>query len=86
MILTTKVGELWIVETETPTDNPVGSTIVDEGTIAGVDRLRADWDWQGYRTFSRGVTPNGASPIRSRDHPMSLKNVRCSEMLAIGAS
>ena len=51
MILTTKVGELWIVETEMPTDNPVGSTIVDEGTIAGVDRLRADWVGKDIERF-----------------------------------
>jgi hypothetical protein len=43
MILTTKADEVWIVESEVPADNLVGCTIVVEGTIAGIDRLRADW-------------------------------------------
>lgn len=43
MILTTKADEVWIVESEMPADNLVGSTIVVEGTIAGIDRLHADW-------------------------------------------
>jgi len=43
MMLTTKADEIWIVESEMPADNLVGSTIVVEGTIAGIDRLHADW-------------------------------------------
>lgn len=43
MILTTKDDSVWIVESEGSTDDLVGSTVVVEGTIAGIDRLRADW-------------------------------------------
>ena len=43
MILTTNDGQVWIVESDDPTDDLVGSTTVVEGTIVGIDRLRADW-------------------------------------------
>lgn len=43
MILTTNDGQVWIVESDDPTEDLVGSTIVVEGTIVGIDRLRADW-------------------------------------------
>jgi hypothetical protein len=43
MFLTTKAGEVWIIESEDPADDLVGSTVVAEGTLVGIDRLRADW-------------------------------------------
>lgn len=43
MILTTKDDHVWIVESDDPTENFAGSAIVVEGTIIGIDRLRADW-------------------------------------------
>ena len=43
MLLTTNDGQVWIVESDDPTEDLVGSTIVVEGTIVGIDRLRADW-------------------------------------------
>ena len=43
MILTTNDGQVWIIESDDPTDDLVGSTTVVEGTIVGIDRLRADW-------------------------------------------
>lgn len=43
MFLTTKDDGVWIVESEDSADDLVGSTVVVEGTIVGIDRLRADW-------------------------------------------
>jgi hypothetical protein len=43
MFLTTKDDGVWIVESDDSADELVGSTVVVEGTIAGADRLRADW-------------------------------------------
>lgn len=43
MILTTQDDEVWIVECEDPTDELFSSTVVVEGTVVGIDRLRADW-------------------------------------------
>ena len=43
MILTTNSDEVWVVKSDGPADDLVGSTVVVEGTISGIDRLRADW-------------------------------------------
>lgn len=43
MILTTKSDEVWIVESEEVTDALIGSNVIVEGVVAGMDRLRADW-------------------------------------------
>ncbi len=43
MILTTKSDEVWIVESEEVTDDLIGSNVIVEGVVAGMDRLRADW-------------------------------------------
>ena len=43
LILTTKAEEVWIVESEETPDDLVGSAVIVEGTLAGIDRLRADW-------------------------------------------
>ena len=43
MILTTKSDEVWIVEGEEVADDLIGSKVIVEGVVAGVDRLRADW-------------------------------------------
>lgn len=43
MILTTKSDEVWIVESEQVTDHLIGSNVIVEGVVAGMDRLRADW-------------------------------------------
>ena len=43
MMLTTKNDEVWIVESEEAADDLIGSTVVVEGVVAGIDRLRADW-------------------------------------------
>ena len=51
MILTTKADEVWIVESDVPADALVGSTVVVEGTIAGIDRLRADWVGKDIERF-----------------------------------
>ena len=43
LILTTSDDEIWIVESENGADDLVGSTVIVEGTVAGMGRLRADW-------------------------------------------
>jgi len=43
MILTTKADEVWIVESEEVADDLIGSAVIVEGVVAGIDRLRADW-------------------------------------------
>jgi hypothetical protein len=43
LILTTKDDQLWIVESEHNADDLVGSAVIIDGIVAGMDRLRADW-------------------------------------------
>lgn len=43
MILTTKDDDVWIVESEETADDLIGSAVVVEGIVSGIDRLRADW-------------------------------------------
>jgi hypothetical protein len=43
MVLTTKIGEVWTIESDDAPDHLIGSTVIVEGTVAGIDRLRADW-------------------------------------------
>ena len=43
MILTTKADDVWIVESEEVADDLIGSKVIVEGVVAGMDRLRADW-------------------------------------------
>ncbi|KUR70565.1 hypothetical protein AQZ52_17355 [Novosphingobium fuchskuhlense] len=43
MILTTRADEVWIVESEEVADDLIGSKVIIEGVVAGMDRLRADW-------------------------------------------
>ena len=43
MILTTTGNEIWIVESEQLVDDLINSKVIVEGTITGMDRLRADW-------------------------------------------
>jgi len=42
MILTTNDDEVWIIESEEVTDDLIGSNVIVEGVVAGMDRLRAD--------------------------------------------
>lgn len=42
LILTTD-SELWIIETDDDITGVVGRRVIVEGTVAGFDRLRADW-------------------------------------------
>ena len=50
-MLTTKEDKLWIVESEETADDLVGSAVIIDGIVAGMDRLRADWI---------GITPQAA--------------------------
>lgn len=43
LILTTKDDQLWIVESEHNADDLVGSAVIIDGIVAGMDRLRVDW-------------------------------------------
>ena len=43
MILTTKADDVWIVEGEDVGGNFIGTQVIVEGVVAGMDRLRADW-------------------------------------------
>lgn len=43
MFLTTTDEVVWIIESEEPECEFVGSAVIVEGVVAGRDRLRADW-------------------------------------------
>jgi hypothetical protein len=43
MILTTNDDEVWIIESEEPVDGLVGTDVIVDGTVVGLDRLKADW-------------------------------------------
>ena len=43
MILTTNDDEVWIIESEEPVDGWVGMDVIVDGTVVGLDRLKADW-------------------------------------------
>ena len=43
VILTTTTNEISIVDSEKLGDNLIGSKVIVEGAISGMDRLRADW-------------------------------------------
>lgn len=43
MIRTTKTDEVWIVESEEDAADLIGSKVLVDGVVAGIDRLRADW-------------------------------------------
>lgn len=42
-VLSTKDDALWIIESDEPAEQFVGTDVVVEGTIVGLDRVRADW-------------------------------------------
>jgi len=42
MLLTTKDCEVWVIESDDPSDEFVGATVVVEGTVVGIDRLRRE--------------------------------------------
>lgn len=43
MILTTNDDEVWIIESEESVDGLVGTDVIVDGTVVGLDRLKADW-------------------------------------------
>lgn len=43
MILTTNDDEAWIIESEELVDGLVGMDVIVDGTVVGLDRLKADW-------------------------------------------
>ncbi|WJM26664.1 DUF5818 domain-containing protein [Novosphingobium resinovorum] len=43
LFLTTTDDVVWIIESEEPKCEFVGSAVIVEGVVAGRDRLRADW-------------------------------------------
>ena len=43
MILTTNDDEVWIIESEEPVDGLLGTDVIVDGTVVGLDRLKADW-------------------------------------------
>lgn len=43
LVLTTIDNSVWIIETEDQASDLVGSTVVVEGTVTGIDRVKADW-------------------------------------------
>lgn len=43
MILTTNDDEVWIIESEESVDSLVGTDVIVDGTVVGLDRLKADW-------------------------------------------
>nr|WP_292682860.1 DUF5818 domain-containing protein [Novosphingobium sp.] len=43
MILTTNDDEVWIIESEELVDGLMGMDVIVDGTVVGLDRLKADW-------------------------------------------
>jgi hypothetical protein len=43
LLLTTIDASTWIIETENQVTDLLGSTVVVEGTVTGIDRVKADW-------------------------------------------
>lgn len=43
LVLTTDGNELWVVQTDRSADELIGATVTVEGTVTGLDRIRADW-------------------------------------------
>ncbi|WP_328279564.1 DUF5818 domain-containing protein [Sphingobium sp.] len=43
MILTTNDDGVWIIDSEEPVDGLVGTDVIVDGTVVGLDRLKADW-------------------------------------------
>lgn len=43
MILSTNDDEVWIIESEESVDGLIGMDVIVDGTVVGLDRLKADW-------------------------------------------
>jgi hypothetical protein len=43
LVLNTKDEALWIVESEELVDQLLGTEVIVEGTVVGLDRVKADW-------------------------------------------
>jgi hypothetical protein len=43
LILTTDQHEIWVIEAEDNVDSLLGSKVIVDGVITGIDRVRADW-------------------------------------------
>ena len=43
LLLKTINASIWIIETENQVTDLLGSTVVVEGTLTGIDRVKADW-------------------------------------------
>ena len=57
LLLTTKDDMRWIVDSEHSADDLVGSTVIVDGTVTGLDRLRADWIGEAPRSGLSSRTP-----------------------------
>ena len=43
LILTTEINEVWVIEYDEPCDELIDSTVIVDGAMSGIYRLRADW-------------------------------------------
>lgn len=42
-VLSATEDGLWVIDADGPLDQLVGENVIAEGTIVGLDRLKADW-------------------------------------------
>jgi hypothetical protein len=42
-VLSVKDDAVWVIDADQPIDQLVGEDVVAEGTVIGLDRLKADW-------------------------------------------
>lgn len=42
-VLSGKDDGMWVIDADGPMDQLVGENVIAEGTIVGLDRLKADW-------------------------------------------
>lgn len=42
-VLSAKDEAVWVIDADQPIDQLIGEDVVAEGTVIGLDRLKADW-------------------------------------------
>jgi len=43
LVLSARGDTIWIIDADKPVDQLIGANVIAEGTIVGLDRLKADW-------------------------------------------
>lgn len=43
LVLSAKDDAMWIIDADLPIEQLIGEDVIAEGTVIGLDRLKADW-------------------------------------------